>query len=65
MHMNVIFADHPLEDLDIFSITDLDEEVLASHFYVPFKHVVVILCDPDQMGCQSRHAVAIVARNSL
>jgi hypothetical protein len=59
--MDVIFAHHAFENLDIFRITDLDDEFSAAHFDIALQHAVMVLGDPDQGCSQARHAVAIMA----
>ena len=61
MHMDVSFADHAFENLDIFRIADLDDEFSAAHFDIALQHVVTVLGDPDQVCSQAPHAVAIMA----
>ena len=52
MHMNMIFADHSFEYLDIFYVTDLNDEFSASFLYIAFEYFISILCDPYNMGLQ-------------
>ena len=38
--MDVIFADHAFEYLDIFGVTDLDDQFTTSGLYVTFEYVI-------------------------
>ena len=52
MHMDMIFADHSFEYLDIFCVTDLNDEFSASFLYITFEYLVSVLCDPYNMSLQ-------------
>ena len=61
VHVYVIFADYTFENLDVFGITDLDDQFTAAHFDVALQDVVTILGYPDQVCRYARHTVAILA----
>ena len=60
MHLNVVFRNYARKNADIFSITNLHQQITATHFDIAFKHVIAIFCCPNQMDGQSRDRVTSV-----
>ncbi len=49
MHVDMVFAHHAFEDLDIFGITDLNQQVTTANLNVICQHMIAVLGGPNQM----------------
>ena len=48
-HVDVVFADHTLKYANIFSISDLNDQLTTPLLDIALEHVVAVLGDPDQV----------------
>ena len=53
MHVDLIFADHPLENPHVPAVADLQEQVTTSEFDVTFQDMITVLCHPDDVCRQT------------
>jgi hypothetical protein len=56
--MNVILTHCSFENFDVLRIADLDNQFSAPLLNLPFKDVVTIFRDPDNMNGQAANRVA-------
>lgn len=52
MHVNMVFAHYSFQNLDILTVTDLDQQVTATTLNVACQYRVTVLRCPDQMAAQ-------------
>ena len=57
VHVDMILAHHALEDADIFSITNLYQQISTANLEVALQDVVAVLRTPYDMRRQSRDGV--------
>lgn len=60
VHVDVVFADHPLEDAHVLGVADLHEQIPAAHLDVSRQHRVAVLRHPDEVRRQPRQGVPAV-----
>ena len=59
-HMHVVATDNPFEDTNIFSITDLHQQIATPLLDVALQNGKPILRDPHNMHGQTRNRVGIM-----
>jgi hypothetical protein len=60
VHMHVVFADDTRQNANILGITNLNEQISTTSFYIAFKDVIAILCTPNKMCGQARNRMVTV-----
>ena len=52
MQMDVIFADHSLQNLDIQGVAGLPQQVPTTELDIPYQHLIAVFGTPDQVHLQ-------------
>ena len=61
MHVDMILADHTTKDTYILGITNLDQQLATTLLNITRQNFVAVLCDPNQMNCQTAYSMSAVS----
>lgn len=60
VHVDMIGADGPLENPDVFRVAHLEEELSAAYLHLACENVIAVLGDPDDVDRHPGERVAAV-----